>query len=66
MGEIMLGQKGIGIMQGRLGPPVEGRFQSFPRAHWAEEFPRAAEAGLGAIEWIYDSYGMGANSIETD
>jgi len=53
-------------MQGRLGPPVEGRFQSFPRGRWAEEFPRAAEAGLGAIEWIYDSYGMGANSIETD
>jgi hexulose-6-phosphate isomerase len=56
----------LGIMQGRLGPPVEGRFQSFPRDRWAAEFPRAAEAGLKAIEWIYDTYGMGANPIDTN
>lgn len=54
------------IMQGRLIPPMEGRFQAFPRGRWAEEFPNAAAAGLGAIEWIYDSYGVGANPIETD
>jgi hexulose-6-phosphate isomerase len=53
-------------MQGRLVPPMEGRFQAFPRKLWAEEFPNAAAAGLGAIEWIYDSYGQGGNPIETD
>jgi hexulose-6-phosphate isomerase len=53
-------------MQGRLVPPMDGRFQAFPRGQWAEEFPSAAAAGLGAIEWIYDSYGQGANPIETD
>jgi hexulose-6-phosphate isomerase len=53
-------------MQGRLVPPVEGRIQAFPRDRWAEEFPNAAAAGLGAIEWIYDSYGVGANPIETE
>jgi hexulose-6-phosphate isomerase len=53
-------------MQGRLAPPADGRFQAFPRAEWHEEFPRAREAGLEAIEWIYDSYGVGANPIETD
>ena len=59
-------QRKLGIMQGRLVPPVEGRIQAFPRDRWAEEFPNAAAAGLGAIEWIYDSYGVGANPIETE
>jgi len=56
----------IGIMQGRLGPPESGRFQSFPRSRWREEFARAAEAGLDRIEWIYDQYGVGANPLDTD
>ena len=56
----------LGIMQGRLVPPVEGRIQAFPRERWAEEFPNAAAAGLDAIEWIYDTYGLGANPVETD
>ena len=46
-----------GIMQGRLAPPEDGRFQSFPRAAWREEFARAREAGLDYIEWIHDAYG---------
>jgi L-ribulose-5-phosphate 3-epimerase len=53
----------IGIMQGRLIPPMDGRFQCFPRGRWAEEFPLAAEAGLQAIEWIYDAYGAEENPI---
>ena len=44
----------IGIMQGRLLPPRDGRIQSFPADDWAEEFPRAAAAGLQRIEWIYE------------
>lgn len=55
----------IAIMQGRLVPPADGRIQAFPRENWAEEFPRAAAAGLDGIEWIFDSYGEGANPIET-
>ncbi len=54
----------LAIMQGRLVPPVENRIQSFPRERWAEEFGAAAAAGLDAIEWIYDTYGLGANPIE--
>jgi len=46
-----------GVMQGRLAPPEEGRFQSFPRKAWREEFARAREAGLDYIEWIHDAYG---------
>jgi hexulose-6-phosphate isomerase len=44
---------------------MDGRIQAFPRERWAEEFPKAAAAGLDAIEWIYDCYGLGANPIET-
>jgi hexulose-6-phosphate isomerase len=56
----------IGTMQGRLLPPLEGRFQCFPRDGWAEEFPRAKQAGLSAIEWIYDLYGANVNPLATD
>jgi L-ribulose-5-phosphate 3-epimerase len=56
----------IGIMQGRLVPPEAGRIQAFPRERWADEFPAAAEAGLDAIEWVYDTYGLGSNPLETD
>ena len=55
----------LGIMQGRLGPPEDGRSQSFPRNSWREEFARAHEAGLDYIEWIHDDYGRTANPIFT-
>ena len=54
-----------GIMQGRLSPPEDGRFQSFPRNAWREEFARASAAGLDYIEWIHDHYDLGANPIFT-
>ena len=56
----------IGIMQGRLLPPAEGRFQSFPRDGWEAEFPLASAAGLDAIEWIYDVFGEDVNPLATD
>ena len=56
----------IRIMQGRLVPPIEGRFQSFPRGRWREEIASAREAGLDGIEWIYDTFGEGLNPIETE
>lgn len=55
----------IGMMQGRLSPPEGGRFQSFPRASWQDEFTRARDAGLAYIEWIYDDYGASVNPIAT-
>jgi L-ribulose-5-phosphate 3-epimerase len=53
-------------MQGRLVPPEGGRFQSFPRERWRDEFALAAQAGLDAIEWIFDVYGEDANPLATD
>lgn len=41
---------GIGIMQGRLLPPIDGRVQSFPRDGWEREFPLAHEIGFDSIE----------------
>lgn len=56
----------LGVMQGRLSAPVDGRFQFFPRTTWRQEIIDASSVGLDAIEWIYDGFGDGANPIETD
>ena len=53
----------IGIMQGRLSAPLHGRIQSFPEGTWQAEFARAEEAGLQAIEWIYDKEDAETNPI---
>lgn len=58
--------KPIGIMQGRLLKPYEGRFQAFPATLWREEFPRAQEAGLSCIEWIYEEPHQDLNPLATD
>jgi L-ribulose-5-phosphate 3-epimerase len=55
--------RNIGIMQGRLVEPIENKIQCFPRENWRDEFPRAARANLGCIEWIYDLYGLDVNPI---
>jgi hexulose-6-phosphate isomerase len=55
----------FGIMQGRLVPPDAGRFQSFPRKQWRDEFPNAVAAGIDYIEWIVDAYGADINPILT-
>ena len=56
---------GLYTMQGRLCPPEEGRFQSFPRTAWEREIELAPQVPLRGIEWIYDLYGEGANPLET-
>jgi L-ribulose-5-phosphate 3-epimerase len=53
----------VGIMQGRLVPPEEGRFQSFPRLGWQEEFTRGTQVPIQFIEWIYDEYGYDVNPL---
>ena len=56
----------IGIMQGRLVPPIGGRIQCFPRERWEEEFPLAVEAKIECIELTYDVYGADAHPLATD
>ena len=45
----------VGIMQGRLLPPVSNRIQAFPGPRWEEEFASAATLGLATIEWVLES-----------
>lgn len=42
----------IGIMQGRITPPVNGKIQTFPFDTWKNEFEVIQEIGLDYIEWI--------------
>jgi len=46
----------IGIMQGRLTPPIGGKIQAFPVHRWKEEFPTAHACGFEAIEWIFEDH----------
>lgn len=56
----------IGIMQGRLVPPIGNRIQAFPQDRWQDEFPLAAQAGLAAIEWIFDLDDAETNPLASD
>lgn len=44
----------IGIMQGRLLPPIGSRIHAFPAERWQEEFIIAKELGLDCIEFIFE------------
>ena len=44
----------VGVMQGRLLPKYQGRYQAHPVDSWQEEFEIANEAGLDCIEFILD------------
>lgn len=52
----------IGIMQGRLSPPQDGRFQFSPK-NWQAEFLLAKELGFGSIEWIFEDDNTEINPI---
>lgn len=56
----------IGVMQGRLVPREEGRFQSFPAQRWRDEFANARAAGIACIEWIYEEPNEDKNPLRTD
>jgi L-ribulose-5-phosphate 3-epimerase len=51
------------VVQGRLLPPHDDRIQAFPVHRWAEEFPRARQAGVTGIEWVYDVAAEHVNPI---
>ena len=55
----------IGIMHGRLSAPTDGKFQSYPKYTWKEEFSKAAECGLDLIEWIFEADEWEKNQFAT-
>jgi L-ribulose-5-phosphate 3-epimerase len=44
----------IGIIQGRLLPKYQGKYQAHPVRYWQKEFSIAKELGLDCIEFILD------------
>ncbi|WP_343846497.1 sugar phosphate isomerase/epimerase family protein [Bowmanella denitrificans] len=44
----------LGVMQGRLLPKYQGRYQAHPLGYWQQEFTIAAQLGLDCIEFIVD------------
>jgi L-ribulose-5-phosphate 3-epimerase len=44
----------IGIMQGRLLPKYQNRYQAHPVGYWQDEFQIASSLGLSRIEFILD------------
>lgn len=44
----------LGIMQGRLLPPINNRIQAFSAENWQEEFAIAKELSLDCIEFIFE------------
>ena len=44
----------IGVMQGRLLPKYNGRYQAHPVNYWQDEFSIAASHNLDCIEFIFD------------
>ena len=53
----------IGIMQGRLVPKYNNRYQAFPVGYWQSEFYIAKELGFTHIEWILDFNDANKNPI---
>jgi L-ribulose-5-phosphate 3-epimerase len=56
----------MGIMQGRLLPPIGERIQAFPINNWRQEFPLAYACGLRFIEWIYEHSEHEQNPIASE
>lgn len=44
----------IGVMQGRLVPKLQGRYQAHPVNYWQDEFVIAKDTGLDCVELILD------------
>jgi L-ribulose-5-phosphate 3-epimerase len=53
----------IGVMQGRLLPKYQGRYQAHPIGYWQQEFEIAKKLGLDCIEFILDYNDAGKNPL---
>ena len=55
----------IGVMQGRLLPKYQGRYQAHPVDYWQDEFLIAKKIGLDCIEFILDFNEASKNPLLT-
>ena len=58
--------KSLGVMQGRLLPKYNGRYQAHPLGYWEKEFVIAAEIGFEYIEFILDYNDVDLNPLMND
>jgi L-ribulose-5-phosphate 3-epimerase len=58
--------KHFGIMQGRLLPKFQNRYQAHPLGYWKDEFIIAKEIGLSYIEFILDHNDYEENPLMSD
>ncbi|HEY0666719.1 MAG TPA: sugar phosphate isomerase/epimerase family protein [Sphingobacteriaceae bacterium] len=56
----------IGVMQGRLLPKYDGRYQAHPVGYWQDEFSIASTLNLFCIEFIFDYNDYQANPLIAD
>ena len=56
----------VGIIQGRLSPPLHNKIQAFPIGTWDKEFYIAKECGFDGMELVIDSYKWEENPIWSD
>ena len=62
----MSSENKIGVMQGRLLPKYNNRFQAHPLGYWQEEFPLAQKLGLDCIEFILDFNDISLNPLMSE
>ena len=55
----------LGVMQGRLLPKLNGRYQAHPTGYWQDEFHLASNFGLDLIEFIVDLDDIEKNPLMT-
>jgi hexulose-6-phosphate isomerase len=56
---------GIGVMQGRLLPRIDGRIQAFPWTNWRSEFETARAVGFDSIEFIFEGPAIARHPLMT-
>ena len=56
----------FGVMQGRLLPKLNGRYQAHPTGYWQDEFDLASMFGLDVIEFIVDLNDIEKNPLMTN
>ncbi|MBM9546266.1 sugar phosphate isomerase/epimerase [Leptospira sp. 201903074] len=56
----------LGVMQGRLLPKFNGRYQAHPVGYWQDEFPIAQSLGLDCIEFILDYNDFDKNPLTSE
>jgi len=56
----------FGVMQGRLLPKYQGRYQAHPVGYWEDEFFEASRHGLDCIEFILDFNDAEINPLLSD